>query len=256
MDKQKHKEDKDEKDESREESEVKEELVREDGNTATQKEEEAQKEDEEAETEEGEKDEEEDEKQGNTETQNDDTEAQKEEVKRTDILRRDLNKFVRDNQPSYNLASQPKKLFGKSTTFILFILAVVVIGGGIYFMTGAGSPEKGEQTSAPIATTTPQPTPAIEVLNRSEWSFEVLNGSGVTGEAKRIAGALGKLGYQVVKTGNADRDDYSQSQFFVRKDLEQDVNQVVVDIKDIIKIASISGELKDSTASARIIIGK
>jgi len=184
-----------------------------------------------------------------------DQEPTHEDISRSNTMRRDLNQFVRDNQPSYNLTPQSKKLSGKLLTLILFILAVVVIGGGIYFLTGVGSPKKEQQPST-VPTSTPQASPTPEVLNRSEWSFEVLNGSGVTGEAKRIADALRQLGYQVIKVGNADRSDYTSNQFFVREDLQDEVDQIVVDIKDIIKIASISGELKDATASARIIIGK
>lgn len=177
-----------------------------------------------------------------------------EDIKRSDILRRDLNQFVRDNQPGYNLNPQNRGSSKKLITLILFILAIVVIGAGIYFMAGLGGSKKAAPTPTPSATAEPTPTP--KALNRSDWSMEVLNGSGVTGAAKKIADQLKALGYPVVKVGNADKDDYTSNQFFVKKGLEDSVNLVILDIKDIIKIASISGELKDSTASARIIIGK
>ena len=178
-----------------------------------------------------------------------------EDIKRSDILRRDLNQFVRDNQPGYSLNPQNRGSSKKLVTLILFILAIVVIGGGIYFIAGLGG-SKIQQSPTPTPSATPMPTPTPKPLNRSEWSFEVLNGSGVTGAAKKLADQLKALGYPVVKSGNADRDDYTSNQFFVKKELEEDVELVILDIRDIIKIASISGELKDSTASARIIIGK
>ncbi len=177
-----------------------------------------------------------------------------EDIARSDILRKDLNQFVRDNQPSYSLNSQDRKSSGKLVTLFLFIVAVAVIGGGIYFFAGLGGSGKTTPTPSPAPGATPSPTP--KPLNRSEWSFEILNGSPVTGEAKKIADKLKALGYPVVKTANADKDTYTSNQFFVKKELEDSVDLVVTDIKDIIKIASISGELKDSTASARIIIGK
>lgn len=179
------------------------------------------------------------------------------DIRQSEVLRRDLNQFVRDNQPSYNLNPQSRRLSGKLVTLILFILTIAVIGSAIYFVAGVGSPKKQEQTaiSPPTSTPTPTPTPTPKTLNRSEWSFEVLNGSGVTGAAKKLADSLKALGYQVVKVGNADKD-YQTNEFFVQEDLMVDIAPVVADIKDIIKIASISGQLKDSTASARIIIGK
>lgn len=122
-------------------------------------------------------------------------------------------------------------------------------------MAGLGGSKK-QSSPTPTPSASAEPTPTPRALNREDWSFEVLNGSGVTGAAKKMADQLKESGYPVVKTGNADRDDYTQSEFFVRKELEDSVDLVILDIKDIIKIASISGELKDSTASARIIIGK
>lgn len=247
--------------ESDEEEEVKEEgekTEKDEDEEAGVKEEEENEEEEQAEEEEKEEDlEEESEKDEDSDESEDEEEERPthEEIRKSDVLRRELNQFVRDNQPSYNLSPKSKRPSGKLITLILFILAIAVIGGGIYFVAGLGSPNKGKQESQ-TPTSTPQPTPTPEALNRSEWYFEVLNGSGVTGEAKRVAEALKQLGYQVTKVGNADKDDYSKHEFYVQSKLEDEVNRVVVDIKDIIKIASISGELTDSTASARIIIGR
>lgn len=118
----------------------------------------------------------------------------------------------------------------------------------------------------PVITPAPIPTPAPTsqpVLNRSDWSLEILNGSGVTGAAKKLADKIQPLGYPVVKTGNADKDNYSRTQILVKKSLQDKVELIIADLKDIIKIASVAGDLpaggqglKDSTASARIIIGK
>ena len=42
----------------------------------------------------------------------------------------------------------------------------------------------------------------------------------------------------------------------IKDDLKEKIDLVIADLKDVVKIASIGGELKDSTASARIILGK
>lgn len=110
-----------------------------------------------------------------------------------------------------------------------------------------------EPTSTPVSS--PSATPKITLV-RSDWSLEVLNGSGVSGAAKKVADKLIALGYQVVKTGNADRDDYTNTQILVKKELLERIDLVIADLKDTAKIASVAGELNDSTASARIIIGK
>ena len=74
--------------------------------------------------------------------------------------------------------------------------------------------------------------------------------------AKKIAAKIQDLGYQVVKTGNSDKSDYSQTQVFVKKDVLDKVDLVIADLRDVIKIASVAGQLQEGTASVRIIIGK
>src|SRR3990167_1787088 len=143
---------------------------------------------------------------------------------------------------------------GKWLTIGLALIVLALIGGALYYLRGESPTIFKAATPAPTATpaSTPEPTP--NPLIRSEWSFEILNGTSTKGEAKRIADQLIELGYQVVKTGNADKSTYTNNELYVQKGLEDKINLVVLDLKDVIKVASISGELKDSTASARIII--
>lgn len=143
---------------------------------------------------------------------------------------------------------------GKAFLIIGLIFIAAILGFIIFQFRGlvGTSQPSPEPTPALI----PSPSPEQPVLQRSDWSFEVLNGSGVTGEAKKVADKLQALGYQIVKTGNADKNSYSKTQISVQKDLLEKIDLVVADIKDVIKVASVAGELKDSTASARIIIGK
>lgn len=145
------------------------------------------------------------------------------------------------------------KKAGKAFLIIGIVLIIAILGFILFQFRGL----VGTSQPSPEPTPTPIPSPSPEpVLNRAEWSFEVLNGSGLTGEAKRIADKLQALGYQIVKTGNADKSSYSETQISVQEDLLEKIDLVVADIKDVIKVASVAGELKDSTASARIIIGK
>lgn len=90
---------------------------------------------------------------------------------------------------------------------------------------------------------------------RGDWSFEVLNGSGVKGAARELADKLIELGYQVIKTGNTDRSNYKQTELYISKELMDKSDLLLKDLEKELNIASISGELEDSTASARIIIG-
>lgn len=159
---------------------------------------------------------------------------------------------VEEDQPP-PMEKSNKKLF-KMGAIISGVIIILAVG---FFLTQRKNITQPEQTPKPTSTpavsptTTPKPS-----FNRSEWSLEVLNGSGVTGAAKKLADKLAELGYKILKTGNADRSDYAKSELFVAKDRKDKQDSLLEDLKKELSIASVSGELTDSTASARIFIGK
>jgi hypothetical protein len=150
-----------------------------------------------------------------------------------------------------------QKLF---TLGIVSLLLVVFlsIGGIFFYLIKISSLGGNRATPSPMPKT---PPPVVEQetkveLNRADWQFEVLNGSGVPGAAKKIAKKLEVLGYKVVKTGNADNQSYPTTQLFVSESMTDQAELLLADLNSELNIASVSGELKDSTASARIVIGK
>lgn len=161
-------------------------------------------------------------------------------------------------QSSQNTIQQPlkKKSWVKYIIILLVLIVIVVLGVIFRHQIKALIPGsvKLQPTPSPVTTDIPAPTPSP--LVRSDWSFEVLNGTTTTGEAKKIADQITALGYTIVKTGNADKNDYPKTEILVKKDLVDKIDLVIADLKDVLKIASFAGELNDSTASARIIIGK
>ncbi len=145
----------------------------------------------------------------------------------------------------------------KFTTFLLLVVILIILGAGGVFAWRLFLPATPKQANpsllaspAPAATQAP-----VKTLNRGEWTFEVLNGSQVTGEAKKVATQLTKMGYTVVKTGNADKSTYTKDELFIRAEKGDEADLVLADLKSDFKIASISGVLKEGTASARLIIG-
>ncbi len=164
--------------------------------------------------------------------------------------------FTDKKMDSYQPMLHQSKSGRKKLITAAVIVVIVLLGGWVVKSFVGESSKSGEQTgSQPIPTQFSTPTPKPQLI-KSEWSFEVLNGSGVRGAAKKLADQLKDLGYQVVKVANADRDDYAKTQILVTGNLQDKIDLVVADVKDVVKIASVAGELKDSTASARIIIGK
>lgn len=151
----------------------------------------------------------------------------------------------------------PMERSHKKKFWIASLIAILILAGIGFFLTQRKEASPVGETPQPTTSPTLSPSPTPETtFNRAEWSLEVLNGTGVTGAAKKLADKLAQLGYKIVKVGNADRSDYDKSQLFVLKERTDLKDLLLNDLNKEISIASVSGELKDSTASARIIIGQ
>lgn len=147
---------------------------------------------------------------------------------------------------------------------ILFIIGGVILGIIVlstvgFFVFSSREPKENVASHTEKASKQSEATPAAVVrrtLKRSDWRLEVLNGSGISGLAKKAADKLGELGYEIVKTGNADKSNYKTTMVIIASDRQVEESLFLEDLGKIFEGASSSGELKDSTASARIIVGK
>ncbi len=104
----------------------------------------------------------------------------------------------------------------------MIIGARLLLGGGVWFGVDritSGKQMAAEDKLAENITPTPivEPTATPMPVEKPE-TWQILNGSGVTGLAKKWADDLTELGYEDIKTGNADNSDYEATEVTVRKD--------------------------------------
>lgn len=135
-------------------------------------------------------------------------------------------------QPTYQ---QPQKAKNASAKWlIIFILLLVLGGAGIFFFSKSASEPIATPTPSfgvvpidtPVATSTPLSTPAA-VTNRDEVTIQILNGTGITGEAKLLSDRLEKLGYSEITAANADTTDNTITTVTFSKDLSQAVQDEI-----------------------------
>lgn len=146
-----------------------------------------------------------------------------------------------------------RKLFTTGLIVVLFIFGVT---GWVFYLTNRFTEKTTQETTADVVGIAKEstPTPVQTQLTREEISIEILNGSGVSGAASRAAGIFEELGYQMVEIGNADETEGNE--LYVNSEVENLIDVLLGDAEDELDISSVSGELDDSTASARIILGK
>lgn len=166
----------------------------------------------------------------------------------------------------------PEPEGGKKKVFLIVLIVIFVlalVGGGIYIYQrtlsqkeassgeGVVSPVETE-TTTPEATVAPESEPESEVeLNRSDLKIQILNGSGIPGEAGKMQAVLEDAGYEEIETNNADSYDYEESEISIKKDKEDYLEMLTNDLSEDYALAVEANTLEeDSDYDAVIIVGK
>lgn len=107
---------------------------------------------------------------------------------------------------------------------ILIIVAILLIlaGGGFYYYQSTQKPAetaKEEEKSDESVTPTEEPTPA-DVKNDA-YTIELLNGSGIAGEAGRAQELLEGEEFKIDSTGNAENYDFEDTVIQAGSDVEE-----------------------------------
>lgn len=101
-----------------------------------------------------------------------------------------------------------KKKSGKKWIILVLVLILIAVLSAVaYFLFRSPQEETPKQPfpePTPVADSQePSPTPTPEPVVRDEVSLEVLNGTGIAGEAALLREKLKELGYSEIKVGNA-----------------------------------------------------
>lgn len=163
---------------------------------------------------------------------------------------------------SSNAKEDNDKPFREKSNKHLFVLGIgvflatvaVTFAVGFFLLNNPLAPKKDFAPKEKAVVVSPTPAPVV--IKRESWSFEVLNGSGVSGAGAKAGDTLEKLGYKVDKIGNADTSDYTQNTIYVAAGKKDDeIKALIADLKDKFGDVTNGGELKDSKSTVRLIIG-
>jgi hypothetical protein len=118
-----------------------------------------------------------------------------------------------DRTPEVGFPVAQPRPKAKSGRLVLLALALLILVGGGIFLFTRGSKEKSQETT-PTPTVegtetfpTEEPTTTPTSIDKSDIKIEVLNGTGIAGEAAYLQGVLKNLGYSDISAGNADSQD-------------------------------------------------
>ena len=115
-----------------------------------------------------------------------------------------------------------------------------------------------QPSPTPVPTEIPEPTEEPKKVDLSAFTIKVLNGSGVKGEAAKVKANLTAAGFKVTTTGNADLDDYKETQIQAKKGTDKEFLkqlEAVLDKSYVVDEASTSPSGAAITTDVVVIIG-
>lgn len=151
--------------------------------------------------------------------------------------------------------SAPKKNF-MWPILLIFVVTIAILIGIFVYRQGIF---KGEKVN--VASLSPTPTIAItpepaKTIDLTQYEIEILNGSGVDGEAGRQRVNLEAEGFTVSSVGNAGNSDYTDTIIRAKAEVDKDF---VVKLKSVLSNSFTVGESEilpdDSSVPVVVIIG-
>ncbi len=114
---------------------------------------------------------------------------------------------------------------------VVFLLVAIVSALFYFFYTGALKFEQEQPEPEVVPTEAPTATPVPVEFDRAALSVQILNGSGISGEAGRAEEVLADLGYENIEIGNADGSDYLNITIQIKEELEEIVEFIIEDLE-------------------------
>lgn len=155
------------------------------------------------------------------------------------------------------------------TLYIIMFSLLLLLGGtvGGSFALGLVSlppnpflPERKIERAAAVPVTPspiPIPTPTLAEINKKDLKIQVLNGSGIAGQAGKVKELLEGLGFEEVETGNAENSGTQVSVAAFSQKVSLTIqNEVITELNKIFaKVSTQSGDL-DPNLDILITTGK
>jgi len=145
----------------------------------------------------------------------------------------DVKKWLADIRPDTTKENEKSgKSFGKIFFIILIVLIVgaLVAGGAYYYKNGMSKvslpgSKSNEDTDVPTPEVTSTPSPSE--VDLTTLNVQILNGSGIPGEAGKVKTLLNDLKFKKVDTANADKYDYTTTLVSLKKNLSDSVYEKI-----------------------------
>jgi len=140
----------------------------------------------------------------------------------------------------------------------LGVIGCVIIIGTVAFIINQEMRLKSDKMSSPISPSSnisPTPLPPTPSITLSDLSFEVLNGSGIEGQAGKVADLLKEKNVTKITTDNADNYNYVKTIIRIKKEYESLKPEIESLIKSKFEIDTTEVLDSGSPIGVQIVVG-
>jgi len=148
------------------------------------------------------------------------------------------------SNPEVGFPLSQSKTKKKTNILVFIILGILILVGGIIFFVTKGNKESElvspTPTSEGIVINTPSATETPEPIDKVDVAIEILNGTGISGEAGYLQGKLRDLGYTDIEVGNADDQDQTVTTVTFSVDLDEtNKNEIQAELEKLYEDVSV-----------------
>lgn len=106
-------------------------------------------------------------------------------------------------------------------TFIAALIGFLILGAFFFIMKNYSLNFSQKSDKSEVATPSVSPVPTEAEVDKEAYEIEVLNGSGIAGEAASVQTILETAGFKVSGIGNADNQDFEETEISAGEDVDK-----------------------------------
>lgn len=152
-------------------------------------------------------------------------------------------------------SNNPSPLRWLVVVILVLLTAAATTLGGYYFLTKPNPTSENSSQVSPTPLISPTIEPTAVPLDLKTLKVEILNGSGVPGEAGKVASLIETAGFAQAQTGNADSYDYETTQIEVSETITDEVKQALIKALETYELDTITASSGSAEFDISIIVG-
>jgi hypothetical protein len=142
---------------------------------------------------------------------------------------------------------------------IIIVLVLATAGatafGGYYLLSKPNQIANTTEQISPTPLISPIVEPTAEPIDLASLTIEILNGSGVPGEAGKVESLLKNAGFGEAETGNADSYEYEETEVTVSEKVTAEATKLITQALEAYELNPVEVSSESAEFDINIVVG-